>query len=89
MPKAPITVTLTWGEAANLLVAAGRSDTTGWTRAAKGNLERGMLKLASAIPMDDNAIFLVVKGQTVARVVRGAPLTADSRESVGNAKGEL
>jgi hypothetical protein len=64
-------VTFTWGEAANLLSAAARANTDGWTRAAKGNLKRAIEKLAEATPMDDpNAFFLIVRGQTI---VKGAP----------------
>lgn len=63
--KRPVAVTLTWGEAANLLVAAVNADTSGWTTAAKGNLRRAIEKLATEIPMvDPNAFFLVVRGQT-------------------------
>lgn len=64
--KRAVTVTLSWSEAANLIVAASQADTTGWTTASKGNLKRAIGKLVEATPMDDpNAFFLVVRGQTV------------------------
>jgi hypothetical protein len=67
--KKPVSLELDWSEAANLLVAANaivedRAKMRGWTPAARGVLRRAVLKLAVAIPMDDNGIFLVVKGQT-------------------------
>lgn len=68
MNKPPIVVEFTWGEAANLLVAAQSMDTKGWTPAAKGNLRRACEALAGALPLPDpNAFFLVVKGQTVVK----------------------
>jgi len=68
MKKPRIVVEFTWGEAANLLVAAQQRDTTGWTPAARGNLRRACEALAAAIPMTDpNAFFLVVRGQTVVK----------------------
>jgi hypothetical protein len=68
MKKPPIVVELTWGEAANLLVAAQQVSTKGWTPAAKGNLRRACEALARAIPMTDpNAFYLVVRGQTVVK----------------------
>jgi len=71
MPKPIYSVELTWSEAANLMVAAGNADTKGWTPASRGALRRAVQKLAEAIPMDDpNAVFLVVRGQTV---VKAAP----------------
>lgn len=70
--KPRITVGFTWGEAANLLVAAQQMDTKGWTAAAKGNLRRACETLAEAIPMTDpNAFFLVVRGQTVVKAKAG------------------
>lgn len=70
MKKVPIVVEFTWSEAANLLNVGIQADTRGWTPAAKGALNRACEKLAAAIPMDDpNAMFLVVRGQTV---IRGA-----------------
>lgn len=63
--KKPIRLELTWGEAANLLVAAGTAETGHFTPAARGNLRRAIEKLAAAVPMDDpNAFFLIVRGQT-------------------------
>lgn len=68
--RQPVDVSFTWGEAANLLAAAGVVETKGWTPAARGNLKRAIEKLTAALPMHDpNAFFLVVRGQTV--VARG------------------
>jgi hypothetical protein len=68
MAKSPVVVELTWNEAANLLNVGIQADTHGWTRAAKGSLNRACEKLAAALPMDDpNAMFLIVRGQTVAK----------------------
>jgi hypothetical protein len=68
MVKPRVVVDFSWGEAANLLVAAQQMDTTGWTPAAKGNLRRACEALATAIPMEDpNAFYLVVRGQTVVK----------------------
>lgn len=68
MKKPPIVVELTWSEAANLLNVGILADTRGWTPASKGSLNRALEKLAAAIPMDDpNALFLIVRGQTVVK----------------------
>lgn len=72
MKKPPIVVEFTWGEAANLLVAAQQTHTKGWTPAAKGNLRRACLALAAALPMTDpNTFYLVVRGQTVIKAKGG------------------
>lgn len=69
--RRPVVVEFTWSEAANLLVAAAQHDTSGMTPAARGNLKRATEKLAAAVPMDDpNAMFLIVRGQTVVKAVR-------------------
>lgn len=71
--KKPVVVEFTWSEAMNLAVVASQANTTGWTRAAKGALLRAIQKLGEAIPMDDpNAVFLVVRGQTVVGPVERA-----------------
>lgn len=65
MTRTPVVVEFTWSEAANLLVAAKQVDTTGWTNASKGNLQRACEKLAANVPTEDrNAFFLIVRGQT-------------------------
>lgn len=71
MKKPTYSIELTWSEAANLIVAASNTETKGWTPASRGALKRAILKLAEAIPMDDpNAMFLIVRGQTVVKAVR-------------------
>lgn len=71
MAKPRIAVEFTWGEAANLLVAAQQMDTRGWTPAAKGNLRRACEALAAALPLSDpNAFYLVVRGQTVVKAAK-------------------
>jgi hypothetical protein len=68
MKKPPIVVEFTWSEAANLLNVGIQANTRGWTLASKGSLNRACEKLAAAIPMDDpNAMFLIVRGQTVVK----------------------
>lgn len=79
MKKAPVTITLEWSEAANLLAVAGCIDTAGWTRPAKAHLRTAFEKLAAAVPMEDpNSFFLIVKGQTV---VKG-PMPAAPRRRI-------
>jgi hypothetical protein len=64
--RRPIVVEFTWSEAANLLVAAKSTNTRGWSRAAKGNLQRAIGKLLTHVRVEEdlNAMFLVVKAQT-------------------------
>lgn len=89
MKKRPIRLELTWGEAANLLVAAGKAETGHFTPAARGNLKRAIVKLAAAIPMEDpNGFFLIVRGQEPAPATRSeiafpapAPETASARRA--------
>lgn len=64
MAKPLYTVEFTWSEAMNLLTIAAKADTSSWTPASRGALQRAMEKIATALPMDDpNSVFLVVRGQ--------------------------